>query len=191
MLLLSPLRPAERSILFSEKSVRLSDDARSAASSHAPKKGCGVREVWRSQTCTSGSPFFCLLFFGEAKKRKCPAGMKRMVKATPQADHKAVTFFQAASNTSHNAPILFQAAFAQFAIWRRAVAAPFAFQAAFGGPQILQPTPNNLHPTICGSPPACITILNSSVWQLSGCLNSFKDVLCITKILLAFRKMGW
>ena len=37
--------------------------------------------------------------------------MKRMVKATPQADHKAVTFFQAASNTSHNAPILFQAAF--------------------------------------------------------------------------------
>ena len=59
MLLLSPLRPAERSILFSEKSVRLSDGACSAASSHAPKKGCGVREVWRSQTCTSGSPFFC------------------------------------------------------------------------------------------------------------------------------------
>ena len=76
-----PLRPAERSILFSEKSVRLSDDAQSAASSHAPKKGCGVREVWRSQTCTSGSPFFCLLFFGEAKKSKCPVGTRRMVKA--------------------------------------------------------------------------------------------------------------
>ena len=43
---------------FSEKSVRLFDDAQSAASSHAPKKGCAVREVWRSQTCTSGSPFF-------------------------------------------------------------------------------------------------------------------------------------
>ena len=59
MLLPIPLRPAERSILFSGKSVRLSDDAQSAASSHAPKKGCAVREVWRSQTCTSGSPFFC------------------------------------------------------------------------------------------------------------------------------------
>ena len=55
----SPLRPAERSILFSGTSVRLSDDAQSAASSHAPKKGCSLREVWRSQTCTSGSPFFC------------------------------------------------------------------------------------------------------------------------------------
>ena len=55
----TPLRPAERSILFSGTSVRLSDDAQSAASSHAPKKGCSLREVWRSQTCTSGSPFFC------------------------------------------------------------------------------------------------------------------------------------
>ena len=45
MLLPPPLRPAERSILFSETSVRLSDDVRSTASSHAPKKGCGVREV--------------------------------------------------------------------------------------------------------------------------------------------------
>ena len=44
-LLPTPLRPAERSILFSETSVRLSDGARSATSSHAPKKGCGVREV--------------------------------------------------------------------------------------------------------------------------------------------------
>ena len=32
-------------MLFSETSVRLSDDAQSAASSHAPKKGCIVREV--------------------------------------------------------------------------------------------------------------------------------------------------
>ena len=93
LLPLSPLRSAERSILFSGKSVRLSDDARSAASSHAPKKGCSLREVWRSQTCTSGSPFFCLLFFGEAKKSKCPAGTKRMVKTTPKANHKAGCLF--------------------------------------------------------------------------------------------------
>ena len=98
LILLPPLlRSAERSILFSETSVRLSDGARSAASSHAPKKGCGVREVWRSQTCTSGSPFFCLLFFGEAKKSKCPAGMKRMVNTTPSANHKAPSLFQAAT----------------------------------------------------------------------------------------------
>ena len=45
MLPSSPLHPAERSILFSETSVRLSDDAQSAASSHAPKKGCSLREV--------------------------------------------------------------------------------------------------------------------------------------------------
>ena len=45
MLLPIPLRSAERSILFSETSVRLSDGARSATSSHAPKKGCGLREV--------------------------------------------------------------------------------------------------------------------------------------------------
>ena len=31
--------------------------------------------------------------FGEAKKSKCPAGTKRMVKATPQANHKALTQF--------------------------------------------------------------------------------------------------
>ena len=130
--------------------MRLSDDAQSAASSHAPKKGCSLREVWRSQTCTSGSPFFartCIRylrdrilysvntnirrqaklivvlltwlgnavgvfnegkssradsecrfsFFGEAKKSKCPAGMKRMVKAIHKANHKAPTHFQAAS----------------------------------------------------------------------------------------------
>ena len=74
-----------------------------------------MREVWRSQTCTSGSPFFCFepvfiiranrfcvikaivwmmnagSHFGEAKKSKCPVGMKRMVKATHQAHHKAST----------------------------------------------------------------------------------------------------
>ena len=94
MLLPTPLRPAERSILFSGKSVRLFDDAHSAASSHAPKKGCGVREVWRSQTCTSGSPFFCFLFFGEAKKSKCPVGTRRMVKAASQFNYKAQTIFR-------------------------------------------------------------------------------------------------
>ena len=45
MLLSFPLRPAERSIFFSGKSVRLFDGARSATSSHAAKKGCGVRVV--------------------------------------------------------------------------------------------------------------------------------------------------
>ena len=45
VLLPTPLHPAERSVLFSGKSVRLFDDAQSAASSHAPKKGCVVREV--------------------------------------------------------------------------------------------------------------------------------------------------
>ena len=88
----SPLRPAERSILFSETSVRLSDDVRSTASLHAPKKGCAVREV-RAANLHVGVAF---LIFGEAKKRKCPAGKRRMVKATPKAHHKAPTRFQAA-----------------------------------------------------------------------------------------------
>ena len=60
MLLLPPLRPAERSILFSGKSVRLSDDARSAASSHAPKKGCAVREVCASRPARRGRLSFAL-----------------------------------------------------------------------------------------------------------------------------------
>jgi len=59
-----PLRPAERSILFSEKSVRLSDDARSAASSHAPKKGCSLREV----PARRGRLSFA--YFSLAKQRK-------------------------------------------------------------------------------------------------------------------------
>ena len=67
MLLLSPLRPAEQSVLFSGKSVRLFDDARSAASSHAPKKGCGVREV-RAANLHVGVAFLCLLSL--AKQRK-------------------------------------------------------------------------------------------------------------------------
>ena len=33
-------------------------------------------------------------FFGEAKKSKCPAGMKRMVKAKQTANHKAQTIFR-------------------------------------------------------------------------------------------------
>ena len=129
-----PLRPAERSILFSGKSVRLSDDAQSAASSHAPKKGCSLREVPArrgrfsfARTCirylrerilysvntntrrqaklivvlltwlgnavgvfneckSSRADSECRFsFFGEAKKSKCPAGMKRMVKTTPKS----------------------------------------------------------------------------------------------------------
>ena len=35
-------------------------------------------------------------FFGEAKKSKCPVGMRRMVTATPKTNHKALTLFQAA-----------------------------------------------------------------------------------------------
>ena len=57
------------------------------------KKECGLREVWRSQTCTSGSPFFCLLFFGEAKKSKFPVGTRRMVKAAFKANHNALILF--------------------------------------------------------------------------------------------------
>jgi len=64
----SPLRPAERSILFSGKSVRLSDDARSAASSHAPKKGCAVREVCASRPARRGRLSFartCIRYLRE------------------------------------------------------------------------------------------------------------------------------
>ena len=68
MLLPSPLRPAERSILFSEKSVRLSDDARSAASSHAPKKGCGVREVCEADLHV-GVAFLLLTFLWRSKEK--------------------------------------------------------------------------------------------------------------------------
>ena len=64
----TPLRPAERSILFSEKSVRLSDDARSAASSHAPKKGCGVREV-RVANLHVGVAFLLLTFLWRSKEK--------------------------------------------------------------------------------------------------------------------------
>ncbi|EEP67565.1 hypothetical protein GCWU000324_01813 [Kingella oralis ATCC 51147] len=60
ILLPSPLRPAERSIFFSGKSVRLSDDARSAASSHAPKKGCSLRKVWRAKPARQGRLSFAL-----------------------------------------------------------------------------------------------------------------------------------
>ena len=95
MLLPSPLRSAERSILFSETSVRLSDDTRSTASSHAPKKGCSLREV-RAANLHVGVAFLLLTFLWRSKKRKCPAGTERMVKATPKANHKALTHFQAA-----------------------------------------------------------------------------------------------
>ena len=68
MLLLIPLRPAERSILFSGKSVRLSDDARSAASSHAPKKGCVVREVCEADLHV-GVAFLLLTFLWRNKEK--------------------------------------------------------------------------------------------------------------------------
>ena len=89
MLLPFPLRPAERSILFSEKSVRLFDNARSAASSHAPKKGCAVREV-RAANLHIGVAFLCLLSL--AKQRKCPVGMRRMVKTTQMLTTKHQSF---------------------------------------------------------------------------------------------------
>ena len=50
------------------------------ASSSPPEKSCGTREVCEANLQPQ-SPFFCLLFFGEAKKSKCPVGTRRMVKA--------------------------------------------------------------------------------------------------------------
>ena len=67
MLLPFPLRPAERSILFSEKSVRLSDDVRSTASSHAPKIRMRSEGSSRSEPARRGR-LPLLTFFGEAKK---------------------------------------------------------------------------------------------------------------------------
>ena len=66
-----PLRPAERSILFSETSVRLSDDVRSTASSHAPKKGCGVREVCEADLHV-GVAFLLLPFLWRSKEKEVP-----------------------------------------------------------------------------------------------------------------------
>jgi len=68
LLPLSPLRSAERSILFSGKSVRLSDDVRSAASSHAPKKGCGVGEVCEADLHV-GVAFLLLTFLWRSKEK--------------------------------------------------------------------------------------------------------------------------
>ena len=67
----SPLRPAERSIFFSGKSVRLFDDAHSAASSHAPKKGCGVREVCEADLHV-GVAFLLLPFLWRSKEKEVP-----------------------------------------------------------------------------------------------------------------------
>ena len=66
-----PLRPAERSILFSGTSMRLSDDAQSAASSHAPKKGCGVREVCEADLHV-GVAFLLLTFLWRSKEKEVP-----------------------------------------------------------------------------------------------------------------------
>ena len=99
------------------------------------------------QTCTSGSPFFCFLFFGEAKKRKCPVGTRRMVKTTLQADHTAVTLFQAAfggrgkvcKRRAQRGCTAYGCGCHQLcgevnSKCRRAADAPFlGFQAAFGG----------------------------------------------------------
>ena len=91
----SPLRSAEHSILFSEKSVRC-PTAHEVRLVRTRRKKDAERGKSAKQTCTSGSPFFCLLFFGEAKKSKCPVGTRRMVKAAPKANHKAPAYFQAA-----------------------------------------------------------------------------------------------
>ena len=64
----SPLRSAERSILFSGKSVRLFDDAHSAASSHAPKKECGEREVCEADLHV-GVAFLLLTFLWQSKEK--------------------------------------------------------------------------------------------------------------------------
>ena len=102
------------------------------------------------QTCTSGSLFFCFLFFGEAKKRKCPVGTRRMVKTTLQADHTAVTLFQAAfggrgkvcKRRAQRGCTAYGCGCHQLcgevnSKCRRAADAPFlGFQAAFGGGQV-------------------------------------------------------
>ena len=70
-----PLRPAERSILFSGKSVRLSDDAQSAASSHAPKKRMRSEGSLRSRPARRGRLSFA--YFSLAKQRKVSAPSAR------------------------------------------------------------------------------------------------------------------
>ena len=52
----------------SGKSVRLFDDARSAASSHAPKKGCGVKEVCEADLHV-GVAFLLLTFLWRSKEK--------------------------------------------------------------------------------------------------------------------------
>ncbi|EEP66848.1 hypothetical protein GCWU000324_02823 [Kingella oralis ATCC 51147] len=58
-------------MLFSGTSVRLSDDAQSAASPHAPKKGCAEREV-RAANLQCRGRLSLLTFFDEAKKVSRP-----------------------------------------------------------------------------------------------------------------------
>ena len=81
---------------FFRKQVCACPTTRKARLVRTRRKKDAERGESAKQTCTSGSPFFCFLFFGEAKKRKCPVGTRRMVKTTLQADHTAVTLFQAA-----------------------------------------------------------------------------------------------
>ncbi|EEP67140.1 hypothetical protein GCWU000324_02713 [Kingella oralis ATCC 51147] len=48
--------------------MRLSDDAQSAASSHAPKKGCAVREVCEADLHV-GVAFLLLTFLWRSKEK--------------------------------------------------------------------------------------------------------------------------
>ena|GEM_PF-2315966 len=92
---LSPTSSRTQLSLFREKACACST-TRIARLVRTRRKKNAERGKSAKQTCTSGSPFFCLLFFGEAKKSKCPVGTRRMVKATPQTNHKAPIHFQAA-----------------------------------------------------------------------------------------------
>ena len=90
MLLPLPYVQPNGAFFFREKACACST-TRIARLVRTRRKKNAERGKSAKQTCTSGSPFFCLLFFGEAKKSKCPVGMRRMVKTTPNANHKAVT----------------------------------------------------------------------------------------------------
>ena len=98
-----PLRPAERSILFSEKSVRC-PTARKARLVRTRRKKDAERGKSAKQTCTSGSPFFAY-FLWRSKESKSPAPrLGAKVNTTPQANHKAQTHFQAALSCKQRQP---------------------------------------------------------------------------------------
>ena len=68
MLLPLPYVQPNAASFFRKKSVRLSDGARSATSSHAPKKGCGVREVCEADLYV-GVAFLLLTFLWRSKEK--------------------------------------------------------------------------------------------------------------------------